>query len=210
MPNDHVLRRVSMIWATMMGENGYTCSTTELDSHANMFVVGAQAFVIQHSGRHAEVNAFSDEVDKLTQVPIVDACFAYDCPRSLKTYLLIARNALHVPSMDHNLVPPFLLREAGIDVRDVPKIHCHEATVEDHSLYFADSNLRIPLKLNGVFSYFLTRALTQDEIDHCEDYDCIFLIPDSTSWNPHCDSYAKNEESFLDHRGDMYETATAH
>lgn len=203
MPNDHVLRRVSMIWATMMGENGYTCSTTELDSHANMFVVGAQAFVIQHSGRHAEVNAFSDEVDKLTQVPIVDACFAYDCPRSLKTYLLIARNALHVPSMDHNLVPPFLLREAGIDVRDVPKIHCHEATVEDHSLYFADSNLRIPLKLNGVFSYFPTRALTQDEIDHCEDYDCIFLTPDSTSWNPHCDSYAKNEESFLDHRGDM-------
>jgi hypothetical protein len=40
----------------------------------------------------------------------------------MKTYLLIVRNALHVPSMQHNLIPPFIMREAGLVVNDVPKM----------------------------------------------------------------------------------------
>ena len=48
-------------------------STTELDSHANMIVVGAQATIIQQSGRSAEVRAFSDKCSKLEKIPIIDA-----------------------------------------------------------------------------------------------------------------------------------------
>ena len=41
----------------------------------------------------------------------------------MKTYILTVRNALHVPSMEHNLIPPFIMREAGLVINDVPRIH---------------------------------------------------------------------------------------
>ena len=63
--------------------------TTELDSHANMIVVGSQALVIQRTGQSAHVNAFYDEVQGMSEVPIVDAAVTYDCITTGKTYLLI-------------------------------------------------------------------------------------------------------------------------
>ena len=63
----------------------------------------------------------------------MDTVIAYDCPHSVETCLLVARNALCVPSMDHNLVPPFILREAGLILNDKPKIHYEDPSVEDHS-----------------------------------------------------------------------------
>ena len=71
-------------------------SRTELDSHANMIVFGKHSVILSYSGRHAEVNAFTPDLDKLHRVPIVDAAIAYDCPYSMKTYILIGRNVLHV------------------------------------------------------------------------------------------------------------------
>jgi hypothetical protein len=49
--------------------------------------------------------------------------------------------------MDHNLAPPFLLREAGVDVDDIPKIHVKNPNVSHHSIYFDGTDLRIPLAL---------------------------------------------------------------
>ena len=40
----------------------------------------------------------------MSRVPIVDAVLGYDCPIYGKTTLLVARNALFVESMDHNLI----------------------------------------------------------------------------------------------------------
>ena len=87
------------------------------------------------------------------QGPIVDAAVQYDCPYDGQTYILVIRNALHVPSMRNNLLPPFILREAGVRVQDTPKIQVNDPTVEDHSIYFPETGLRIPLSLWGMFSY---------------------------------------------------------
>ena len=65
---------------------------------------------------------FTDQVSIIT-VPIFDAAVAYDYPWSQSTYILITRNILSVPSMDHNLIPPFILREAGLTVNDTYMIH---------------------------------------------------------------------------------------
>ena len=121
-----------MIYATStaMGSKDDTKNaTTDLDSHANMVVVGKQATIIQHSGRTVEVNAFADVCKKVENVPIVDAAVAYDCPYTMKTYILIMRNALYIPTMKHNLIPPFIMREAGLVVNDVPRIHCGEGVL---------------------------------------------------------------------------------
>ena len=80
-----------------------------LDSHANMPVLGKGCCIISVSQFKAEVSAYTDKVGKLHKVPIVDAVLLYQCPYSNEVYLLVVRNALHVPSMKHHLIPPFVM-----------------------------------------------------------------------------------------------------
>ena len=121
-------------------------SRTELDSHANMPVIGRHSYIISNTGKIADVNAFSPD-HKTMQITIVDAAVKYECPYDQTVYILVIRNALHVPSMDHNLIPPFMMREAGIEVHDTPKIQVLNPTEEDHSIYFPETRFRIPLSL---------------------------------------------------------------
>ena len=200
-PN-HAVRKWCEVWAANK-DDAMIIDATELDSHANMVVVGKQATIIQSTGLYADVSAFSNEVDTLSRVPIVDACFAYDCPYRCKSYILVVRNALHVKSMEHNLIPPFIMREAGLTVNEVPKVQVQQPTIEDHSIYDENTDLRIALKLRGIFSYFDTRSLTEDEVMNSENLQVIFLTPDCHEWNPYNEHWADQEDEFLDTDGEM-------
>eukprot|EP00957_Ditylum_brightwellii_P183416 13971614-Ditylum_brightwellii.AAC.1 len=65
-----------------------------------MPVMGRDAFVVSDTGRVMEVNPFTPDYDVL-QVKLVDAALKYDCPHKGKSYILLVRNALHVPPIDH-------------------------------------------------------------------------------------------------------------
>ena len=52
-----------------MGKNDDKITTAQLDSHANMVVVGGHATVFGHSGRSAYVQPFSDDCSKLEKEP---------------------------------------------------------------------------------------------------------------------------------------------
>ena len=103
-------------------------------------------------------------------VEIVDKALAYDDPYSHKTFILVIRHCLDIPSMDHNLIPPFLLREAGLQVRETPKSQLEAPTIDDHAIYDPESFMRIHLKLSGIFSCFPTRALTRGEVETWDEY----------------------------------------
>jgi hypothetical protein len=174
---------------------------TELDSHANMFVMGKHCIVLNDSGLKASVNAYSPGIQPKT-IPIVDAAIAYDCPFHNKTYILVASNALYVPEMDINLAAPFIMREAGVEVCEKAKIHVEEPTKEHHSLYFEDYDLRIPLGLNGIFSYFETRMPSEEELCTCEHLN---ITPDGPNWNPHDDRFSRAESRMIDWEGNIVE-----
>ena len=114
--------------------NPHCSGQTELDSHANMCVFGKHSTVISKSMRTVDVSTFAAEAGQLNKVPIVDAMVAYDCKRTNRVYLLVARNVLYVESMEINLIPPFILREKGLEVREVPKTQYKEPTVDDHTI----------------------------------------------------------------------------
>ena len=175
-------------------------SRTELDSHANMVVIGKNTMVLNTTGRSAIVRAFSPEHAPI-EVAIVDAAIVYDCPYGGQTHIIICLNALHVPSMEHNLVPPFIMREAGITVNDVPKIHTKDPGTEDHSIYFAKEDVRIPLLLCGTFSYFPTRKPTTKDLVDYEEF-LLALTPEG-HWNPNTDVFSRNEEAMLDWEGNV-------
>ena len=129
-PNHHV--KAIIIASVMEGATPEHSSTsdsrTELDSHANMFVGGNGTTIIATSGKFANVRGFSPDYPAL-DIPIVDLSFLYEDIVTGRKYIMIAHNALHVPSMTHNLVPPFMMREAGIEVNECAKIHAKDPTV---------------------------------------------------------------------------------
>ena len=128
-------------------------SRTELDSHANMPVIGRNAYILSKIGETVDVALFTPDYKPIS-VELVDAALKYECPYSCEVKILIIRRGLHVPSMTHNLIPPFMLREAGIQINDVPKIHVTSPSEEHHAIIFQETNFRIPLTLHGKFSYF--------------------------------------------------------
>ena len=113
-------------------------SRVDLNSHANMVVVGKHAAIINDTSRRTEVSSFSPEYESLSKVPIVDPTIRYDFRYSGETYLLIVRNALSILAMDHDLIPPFIIRKAEVDVKCVPKLECKNPEEDDYSGYFKD------------------------------------------------------------------------
>eukprot|EP00957_Ditylum_brightwellii_P085854 6531088-Ditylum_brightwellii.AAC.1 len=67
--------------------------------------------------------------------------------------------------MEINLLPPFIMREAGLIVDEVLKIHVEGPSVENHSIFVPSEGLRIPLSLNRIFSYFTTSKPTVEQAD---------------------------------------------
>ena len=103
--------------------------------------------------------------------------------------------------MQNNLIPPFMIREAGIIVNDTPKIQMDDPSAKDHSIYFPGEDFRIPLSLWGVFSFFPTSKPSAETLNACNK---VFLLT-PTKWNPHSSSYAQNEECMLDWQGNLLE-----
>ena len=145
-------------------------------------------------------------MEGVSKFTIIDAVVAYDCPYTRKKYLFLMRNVLYIASIKHNLITPLILREAILTVSDIPKIHCDETTIEDHSIYDEKTKLWIPIQLDGIFSYFPTRALTLDEMQNCDQIEHIFLSPDAETWDSYSESYSINEDQIIDAGGDMVYT----
>jgi len=177
-----------------------TTNRTELDSHANMVVLGAPSTVLNTTGKTVSVNPFSPDFSPL-EVPLVDGATLYECPHTLESYVLIFTNALLVPKMSHNLIPPFILREAGITVRDVPKIHVNDPTPDDHTIYLPRSQLRIPLHLHGIFSYFHCRKPSHRDLHTFSEN--AYLVTPLGEWDPNTDQFSTNEANMCDHEGNV-------
>ena len=82
---------------------------TELDIHDNMVVLGKECFIFESTGKTCNVEPFTSELGSSLTIPIADASLAYDFPYAHRTFILIICNALHIKTMQHNLIPPFIL-----------------------------------------------------------------------------------------------------
>ncbi len=91
------------------------------------------------------------------------------------------RNALLIPSMSHNLLPPFLIQEASLFLDETPKFHLTDLTLDKHTIYNEETGMRIHLQLNGTFSYFPTPPLTLEEQENWDGFPVVYLTPDGDS-----------------------------
>ena len=59
--------------------------------------------------------------------------------------------------MEHNPLPPIMMRLNGILVDEFPKFLCPNPTIEAHSIPFPTENTRLPLNIHGTTSYISIR-----------------------------------------------------
>ena len=65
--------------------------------------------------------------------------------------------------MKHNLLSPFIMRLAGLEVNEQPKFMTRNPTNKHHSLYFKENDIRLPLAIKCIVSFLPTRKPTQEE-----------------------------------------------
>jgi hypothetical protein len=80
---------------------------TKLDSYANIEVASNDCTIIATSGCYATVTSFSSNLPKMEMVEVGDVAIAYEDPISLQTYILVMRDALLIPTIEHSLIPRF-------------------------------------------------------------------------------------------------------
>ena len=175
-----------------------TISKPELDSHANMIVLGKESFVFESTGKTCNVEPFYPALGTAQDVPIVDAAIAYDCLFTHETYILIICNALHIKTMQNNLILSFIMREVGLIVNEIPKMHCEYPCIEGRCISFKGIDLRKPLQLNGILSYFNSRKPLPSEL---YEKDKVFITPEANDWNPRRQSYSHNESIMTNYEG---------
>ena len=190
------------ICASSKHDDTTTLSTTELDSHADSPVVGKYCKILELTGKTVKVSGFTSDLGQPLEVPVVNAAVAYDCVYTGMTYILVIYNALYFRNMEVNLIPPFMMRLAGLQVDECPKFLAIKPTVETHSLYFPAEDLRFPFQIEGIVSYLPTRKPDDDEIEKYRGA-YLLLTPNSGTWNPHSSTYRDQEHGMLDYRGEI-------
>ena len=169
---------------------------TELDSHADSPMVGSYSTVLEYTGRKANVTGFTEDLRRPMTVPVVNAALAYDCDITGETRILVVCNALYFKNMDVNLIPPFMMRLAGVEVNECPKFLSKNPSEDNHSMYFPREDVRISFHLEGIISYIPTRAPRKDELKELEGK-YLLLTPNMPTWDPHTGIYRKVEADIV-------------
>ena len=102
--------------------------------------------------------------------------------------------------MEVNLLPPFMMRLAGIEVDECPKFLSKNPKDSNHSMYFPNEDIRIPFQLEGIISYIPTRAPTDEELMKEEGH-YLLLTPNLPIWDPHTGDFRDQEHAMLDYNG---------
>ena len=103
------------------------------------------------------------------------------------------------------------MRANDIRINDEPKSLVPNPTDDHHAMVVpvinkeikTNTELRIPLFLIGVTSYFTTRKPTQSEYDTTPDEMCLDLTFETPEWDPRDGSLQQQEEAFVNSAGNL-------
>ena len=137
----------------------------DLDSHADTCVLGETFHIYENTSQECTVYPYISTY-KPRVVTIAHGGTAYDHSDG-ETYILDINNGFNmVEDLGTSLLNPNQMRANGIIIDDVP-IHLSFDGTSTHSIYIPEIDLRIPLQLDGIISYIMTRKPTAEELENC-------------------------------------------
>jgi hypothetical protein len=169
-------------------DNEILSCRAELDSHADTCGLNNVARILEFHGQVVEVSGFSNAMHPLQDIPIVKGAVAYDDHETGEVIVLVFNQALYFgDKLSHILLNPNQMRTSNIKVDNIPK---HLSTKSTHSIMVEEENLTIPMKLNGIISYFNVRAPNLDEIENCPHIN----MTSTKEWNPYSHHFKELED----------------
>ena len=128
----------------------------------------------------------------------MSASVAYDCPFTLKTYIVHIYQALYFPELEHNLINPNQCRLNNVVIDECPKFLSVHATDETHSIYFPREGICFPLSTHGIHLYLPTQKPTRWELDTLDELE---LTSNDLRGDPHAKIFSEQEDNMLDNPG---------
>ena len=135
----------------------------------------------------------------------ISGALAYDNQATGKMTIVVVHQAIHIPTMESNLLCPMQVQMNDVKVDETPKFLAENPPDITHAISSKDADgiqVTIPLSLKGVTSYFLTRKPTEEEFNSCPRFDLTYEAP---IWDPHSEIFKQQEEVFLDNQGMLQE-----
>ena len=122
-----------------------------MDSHADTTCVNKHAYIESIvEGHTVGAIPFDQSIGKLTNLPIVNAIYAFDDPQSMRTTLLRFNQAIFIKNVENALLCPNQAREQGTTVDDVP---AHLDLTGASTFTVIAGDLQLPLNQNGPTAY---------------------------------------------------------
>jgi hypothetical protein len=101
--------------------DAYSDTQTELASHADTCVAGANMLLVSDNNRMVSVHAYSSEYKPIPNIPVATVAMLWVHPATGKGYILIDNEALYFgDQVEVTLLCPNQLRANGLKVDDVP------------------------------------------------------------------------------------------
>ena len=116
-------------------------SRTDLDSHADTCVVGANSLVMHDYECPVKETGY-DVMDGYKTCKTVTATLTYNDPSDGTPIILVVQQAIHIPRLQHNLLCPMQLRLNDAGVNEVPKFLTKDPTDETHAIVLPPTNVQ--------------------------------------------------------------------
>jgi hypothetical protein len=186
---DNRVQRTHSVTHSGMEDSG----RAEMDSPTDTSVIGdTTALIIQDFNRPVRVHGYDQSVAQWDACKTVTSILAYNHPSTGITYYLILHQAILIPCMTMSLISPMQLRD-----NDEPK-HMALNPMDDHHCISIRENrdteeLKIPLLLHSVTSYFATHKPTRQEYEQSNLDLHIELTYESPEWDPSSNCFSMAE-----------------
>ena len=155
------------VWHGTVLMHKYLIMVLEPNStHADTTDVGtSMALVIHDYEQPICAHGYTGESLPDENCHIVSAVVADDHPETGDTFMLVFNQAVFIDKLPTNLVSPMQLCDVGIHVNDEPKSMALKPTNDHNAIVIPDGDdgmaLRIPLRIQGVITYFHTHKPTK-------------------------------------------------
>ena len=184
----------------------------ELDSHADMCVVGNNCLVIYDYNRLVNVYSYNPKDDHRRD-KTVDATVDYQDPQSSQKFILMINQAISNDGLDNHILYPMQCHQNGVQISEVLKFLAENLSETIHAIelvhpFDAAYPLIISLWSSGVTSYFDMYFPSVSEYEN-DDIPKTHLTAEEPPWAPSTSEYSERETCMTNHQGQKSIPATA-
>ena len=83
--------------------------------------MGNHAHILEITNKTALVSGFTTKLGDAIRVPIVSGAIIYDCEYTGESNIMVIHNVLHFKHMEINVIPPIMIRVAGLEIDECLK-----------------------------------------------------------------------------------------